>query len=402
MTFKKIINFFLKTSSVTYFFYFIKFLINIQIIRLVSPEIFGSLDVVIAYLAIIDMTTTLPIHMGYINTKDQSGLKESALFLSYLMIPVKISAFLILVLILSFFHEIDFALMSLLFFPKVFVPLNTFLLSILDKNNKYVKSAIYENIASLLGSIICLMLLLYYQNNIYILALRESLPSLILLILLVPFITIKVQDRNKQLISDIFKYSIKVTFSRASEILFFKLPSFILSFLFNNAFVGLFNRAFYIINLYNSLMNVLTQKILFVVYSKNYNMNAVSNNKSFMKFNLFLFIISLPFSILLFLFSEKIILFLLGELWIEATLILKYLSPLIIFFPIFNNLKTYFYSIEKTSLVFYRYIAMSVIFTLICFLFVKQIVMSFIGIIFVIPFIVIIMYDLIRLKNEFS
>jgi len=117
----------------------------------------------------------------------------------------------------------------------------------------------------------------------------------------------------------------------------------------------MFSQAFYLVSLTNTALSTITEKVAMVTYSNSKNENE-DPKRQVDWISLLSFALSAPIALVLFIYSEEILMFLYGEKWIGASPYLKGLAVFGCLIPIFSNLKTYFWSIRKTLFVGWVYI----------------------------------------------
>ena len=146
-----------------------------------------------------------------------------------------------------------------------------------------------------------------------------------------------------------------------SSILILRSPSVIFGIFETKAFVGLYDRTYYLIQLPNTLLSPVLSNFSFTLFSR------ISDDKDKIKqiLDLKIFILAriiLPVFIVLNFFSEFIVL-LLGENWVNITSTVEYLSLLVITLPLINITQQYMLSIDEVwKVIFIRLVALTCFF----------------------------------------
>jgi len=320
------------------------------------PEDFGIIALTLSVLGIIDLFVGFSIPMAYIQAKESETLFGSAYSLSILigLFPILIS--LIIYYPLSVYYNSDIALFVLLIsLSKPFGAMGSIMLANIEKKLHFGKSYMLSGIA--LSSSLSLAIILAYNHfGVYSLVAREIFSGLLLFGVAKWYFTEKIAISYKiNEIKSLMRFSSKMIVSRGAEIAYFKIPLLVIGTLYGTATLGLFTQAFYLASLTSTALGPVTEKIAFVFYSHAKN-NNTSNKKDFNTINFIALIVALPASAILFFYPIEILHFLYGEKWINAGEYLKYLSLFGLLLPIFNNLKSYFYSAGKNNYVTVSYL----------------------------------------------
>ena len=346
-----------KIAFITYFFYAFNFFGQMILARLLTPEYFGIIALVLSVIAIIDMFTTLAISLAYIQAKETETLFSSALALSGLFTIIKT----ILGLIVAFgaytiYGQQIGVFTAVIVLSKIVVPISSLFIAKLDKTVKFEKSTFFTGLSSSLG-VLTAIVLAYYDFGIVSLLFREITPPIILFIFTIIFFKISFKfsyDKNE--IINLLKFSYKMLFSRGAELAFYKTPYFVIEKFFGTLTLGLVSQMIYLSLLLNRLLSIFTQKIAFVFYSTN-NSNRKKQLEGSSVINKSILVATMPVALVMFFFPEQIIIILYGDQWLDGAGILRYFSIYTIFFPLFNNLKSYMYARERHNLISIVYIA---------------------------------------------
>lgn len=328
----------------SYIFYAINFIGQLVLARLLLPEHFGIIALALAVLGMIDLVVGFSIPMAYIQAKESDTLFESAYTLSLIVGIIPIVIALIIYDPLSLYYNSKIALFVILItLSKPFNALGSIILSHMEKNLHFGKSYFLRGIA--LSSALAIAIIMAYSGfEEKSLVAREVLGGVFLFIIAKLYFKEKVNlSYNLEEIKGLMRYSVKMIFSRGAELAYFKIPILLIGTFYGTATLGLFVQSFYLVSLISTALNPITEKVAFVFYSHAKN-NNTDSKKDFNTITVVSLIVALPISTVLFFYPSEVLTLLYGEKWIEASDYLKYLAIFGLLLPIFNNLKSYFYS----------------------------------------------------------
>ncbi|MEQ8241286.1 MAG: lipopolysaccharide biosynthesis protein [Cyclobacteriaceae bacterium] len=119
--------------------------------------------------------------------------------------------------------------------------------------------------------------------------------------------------------------------------------------------LGYYNRAYMLMKLPSNLVNTIITKVAFPIFSKyKDDLNIIRN--SFLNISYVLFLVSIPFSIVLSIYSFEIVIAIFGDNWYESGGLLKILALAIPFSIILSLNGPVYQSQEKTKLLFTTHI----------------------------------------------
>jgi O-antigen/teichoic acid export membrane protein len=339
----------------SYVFYAINFSGQLLLARLLSPEDFGVMALVLAVMGMVDLIVGFSIPMAYIQKKETATLFESASTLSLIVgaLPVIISV--VLYYPLSIYYNEKVALYTFIIsLSKPFYAMGNIVIAKMEKNLKFGKSYILRGVA-LSISLVIAVLMAYFGYEEKSLIARELLSGIFLYVIARYYLGSNISLVYKlEELKDLLAYSLKMLFSRAAELIYFKVPILVIASLYGTVTLGYFSQAFYLASLASTALNPITEKVAFVFYSHSNN-DGKNNRKDFRVIALASLVVALPISFILFVFPKEILSFLYGEKWLGSSLYLQYLACFGLLLPLFNNLKSYFYSLGKNSFVAFSY-----------------------------------------------
>ncbi len=338
--------------SSSYVFFAINFVGQLFLARLLSPEDFGVIALVMSIIGVIDLFIGFSIPMAYIREKETDTLFESASSLSFCvgLLPV-IIALLIYFPISEYYSPLIGKYVILMTLSKPFLALSAIMIANIEKQLSFGKSYLLRG-AALSSSLSISILMAYFGFNEISLIAREILSGVFL------FVIVKFNFKGKLSFSyevhevkSLITYSLKMLFSRACELAYFKIPFLIIGSLYGTTTLGLFSQAFYLVSLVSTALNPITEKVAFIFYSR-----TDDNTSNFRVVNLIIFVVVFPISLALFFFPAEIITLLYGDKWLDSSTYLKYFSIFGFVLPFFNNLKSYFYSQSRNTYVAILYV----------------------------------------------
>ncbi|MBD3797010.1 MAG: oligosaccharide flippase family protein [Campylobacterales bacterium] len=342
-------------TGIQYLFFGINLIGGIFLARLLTPELFGEIALVLSLLALLELFFTLSVSSAYIVTPQTKTLFSSAIILTLISWGVLFVVVLLLLYPMLYFYDPTIVkyLVSIVI-VRLFGYLGGIYLANLDKNLQVYKSSLVSGISSLLSLVLALLVAVTEYQDFSLIA-RELTGGVITFVLAIGlsrqrFTFIYQADEIKIL----FRYSIKMFFSKAAETAYFKLPFFLIGSLFGMATLGLVSQMFYLAALPNTALGAFTDKVAFTFYAKH---NKDTNGQHLMFYtNVLIVLLTLPVALLVYFYSAEILLLIYGTKWIDGAVYLQYLSIMIILLPLFHNLRTYCYSITKNQLVTFSYI----------------------------------------------
>lgn len=350
----------IKTLSITlfsaYFTYALNFLGQVIIARILLPEHFGTLAIVLAIKEILAIFVGLSISMAYIQEKESETLFYSACTLSLIVGFIPIILSIIIFYPLNLFYESKIAIYVILISlntPLVF--LGTILTAKLEKKMFFFKSYLFSALASLITLTITIFLAYYGFEEKSLIA-REFLFGILLFLILKIFIKQKIKFQFKiEEVKKLFNYSLNQLFSRGAEIAYFKIPFLLIGTIYGEVNLGYFYQAFIFTSMLVHISSPITQKAMFVFYSNNKNLD-INSNKIFHITNMIIIFIFIPICLIIFFYSEEIVKIIYGQKWLSAAFYLKYLVIYAVFISIYNNYKSYFYSFASNNFITLSYL----------------------------------------------
>lgn len=346
-----------------YIFFASNFAGQIFLARLLAPEHFGIIALALSIVSLFDLFLSFSFGMAYINTRQSKNLFSSALFLSIILSLVMLLCGVILYFPIGYFYDFETALFVLLIIAsKLFTSISRIIIADLEKNLDFIRSSIVSGFGGTIALIVAVYMA-YDGYNEFSLLFRELLSAVFVYLLSRFFSNVRLTPLNysRREIAILMRYSIKMFFSRGSEILFFKIPFLIIGTLYSQHTLGLISQMFYLALLYNTALGSLTEKVAFVFFSK-FKRDRAKSTKGLKYINFTNIILGIPVFLLIYTYPQELLKLLWGEKWIEGSEMLKSLAVFAILLPTFNSLKSYYYGLGKNSVIVFTYI-----FGLICY-----------------------------------
>lgn len=355
----------IKSFGVSNIFMVLNFIGNIFIIRLLDPETFGIFALSIALIGIVEIFTTFSINTIYLQRKHSkllyNGIVKIILFIIFLKLIAGITVFYFLNnLYLPSIWKIFF----IIFLFKLLVPINSILISILEKDLFFYKAALVVNISNLLGIIFSILSILFIEMEIWALVLKEIIPIFFIFIASA-ILTKKIRYSSKivprKYLKILLLKSLEMYWVRGAELAHSRIPVLIIDNFFGPAIVGLYSQSLYLVNILNRITNSLNQQIGIVFFSDYRNNKKLKKQGAQILYSLTLFL-GFPVAVILFYFTEIIIMSLFGNKWMEAVPLIKFMSPLVLILPIFTIAKSQLFGEKKNLIIALVYILGTIFF----------------------------------------
>ena len=124
---------------------------------------------------------------------------------------------------------------------------------------------------------------------------------------------------------------------------------------------------YYLSNLLNAALSTFNDKVAFVFFSEFKNEKKRAK-KGLLYINLINLLLGIPVSAIFYLFPAEVLNLLWGDKWLAGAPYLQMLSLFVLFLPIFNSLKSYFYGQGKNEIVTFAYLGGLVSYTVFIFI----------------------------------
>lgn len=355
----------IKSFGVSNIFMVLNFIGNIFIIRLLDPETFGIFALSIALIGIVEIFTTFSINTIYLQRKHSkllyNGIVKIILFIIFLKLIAGITVFYFLNnLYLPSIWKIFF----IIFLFKLLVPISSILISILEKDLFFYKAALVVNISNLLGIIFSILSILFIEMEIWALVLKEIIPIFFIFIASA-ILTKKIRYSStivpRKYLKILLLKSLEMYWVRGAELAHSRIPVLIIDNFFGPAIVGLYSQSLYLVNILNRITNSLNQQIGIVFFSDYRNNKKLKKQGAQILYSLTLFL-GFPVAVILFYFTEIIIMSLFGNKWMEAVPLIKFMSPLVLILPIFTIAKSQLFGEKKNLIIALVYILGTIFF----------------------------------------
>lgn len=357
----------IRSFGITNFFMVLNFIGNLLLIRLLSPEIFGLFALSLAIVGIVEIFTTFSINTIYLQRKPNkflfNGIKKIIFFILLLKLSV---AFLVYILLSNVYDSYVWKIFIIIFIFKLCIPINSLLISILEKNLLFFKASLITNFANFFAIILSIMLVTNYSFGIEALIIKEVFPIFFI------FVSSIISSRkflfsssrvSKSYMKLLLLKALEMYWVRFSELSFSRIPLLMMENIFGPAILGFYTQSLYLVNTLNRISNSINQQIGIVFFS-NFRNDKKLKNKGAKMLYLISFIVGAPVSILLYLFNYEVISILFGEKWIDASGLVKYMSPLVLMLPVFTILKSQLFGNRENLKVAFTYLAGTLVFAI--------------------------------------
>ena len=318
---------FFYTSISKYLNVFINILGSAILARILIPEDFGKVAILLIIQSFFFLFGEMGIGIAIVqnNNLDRKNFKE--IFTFTLIVAFSFSVLFSLVSYFVFEHSSDFYLALILSINIFFFILNIVPASLNRKLKKFKKISFYEFLSFFFGWLLCL-LLAYYDFSFYSIALRYVFITIIYSF----FCVYSVRDLlgfsiSLDGIKMIWGFSLFQLLFNAVNFLSRNLDQVLIKFFYSNYLLGIYNRSYQLM-----VMPVgnITGTLSAVLLSHSSHL-ADDKEKFFIRYfeiMKVLILVSLLISSFLFVYSDNIILIILGEKWVEAIPIFRVMSLL--------------------------------------------------------------------------
>jgi teichuronic acid exporter len=367
------------SGSITYWLvknsvFIFTFIGNLILARIVLPESYGLIAIANSINDIVLVFTSLGLNLAVINLFEENKVKESCLFLAWVLF-LFLSLFSVTLYCLLFFYnlisfEIFIILISLAPITCLQLPTSVYL-GIYESQLKFKISVFIWSFGPVIGIIAGIFFAnLNFQE--WSLIIKQIITTLSVFLILFFISSFKFsKNYDPKTMKKILRYSIYIFFQRLTEIPFRIVPVLFLSNLTNKSSIGYFDRSYYFVDTQSSTLSPFYSNVFFSILSKKKNLHKKIN---FAYNEVFFYVSRLTMlsSLVIFFYSDLIIGILLGNYWSEMTNYLKGFSILFLVLPLYN-LKVYtLLSISKTNLI----IIANIVSLIFLFLFILLIFMS--------------------------
>jgi len=323
--------------------YVYTFAANVLLARLLLPEDFGSLALVLALVGFIEMCTSFSLSVVLIQRRDHQTLLRSIFQVGILVIGLKlVIGFMINLMLTDQYAKTIWHLFWLVLISKGFSTLGPLVLAKLEKRGDFLKASYISTGSNFLG--VTLAVLAVMQGaGVYGLILRVVAPPIFLFLLILLFYPSlfphDLKKINRRQLSFLLGVSIKLYFQKGSELGYERIPLFLIESVFGSVVLGLFYQSTYLVKIVHRIASPINHQIAFVFFSKNRQLHKESDF-GYRILVIVNAILGIPLAVIFGLFSEQVVTFLWGEKWIEAAPLLQVMASMSVLFPIFTLMKS--------------------------------------------------------------
>lgn len=328
----------------------INFAGNLALVRILTPQIFGTYALAVALVGIVEIFTTFALQTVYLQRRASERLLAAIVQAMIGIAGLKCLVVLLVLLVLQRHYDAEvWTIFGFIFAAKLLVPFNALLVAMLEKQFRFTASSFVTSLSNSASVVVAVGTGLL-GGGILSLAVRDVLPILIMLGLglwLNRSVKIRWRAFNLRQSRTLVRSALDMYAVRASELGFSKLPPLVVERLFGVEILGFLHQALYLVNSVNRVTVVLNQQIA-VVYFNRYRKNRAKTAEGFrilLAISAALGILAAP--ILLF-FPETLIRILWGEAWLGARDILRIMALLVFVIPLFTILKSQLYGRRRT------------------------------------------------------
>lgn len=342
---KGLFNGLIWTSGGQFLTIIVNLIINIALSRILSPEEFGIMGIIMFFVLIGDVLAKGGLAGALIRMKEVKQIDYSTVFV--FNFSVSVSIYLILIVSSGFISEFynKSQIKSLILVSGLTLIVNSFQLinmTYLIKQWEFKKRFIYEFIANIFAGIISIVLA-FYEFGIWSLAILPLTTSVILTSILI------IREGfhggfnfSKESFLKTYKFGVNTSLASLLETGFENIYSLVLGKYFSISQVGYFYQAQKLQKVPNNVLNAFTQRALFPVLS-----NTQDNKEEFTiiykKILIYFTILVGLLGLLIYIYSEPLVSLLFGDKWLGSIFYLKLLI-----------IASYFYMQEQFNRIIFK------------------------------------------------
>lgn len=323
--------------------YIYTFACNIILARLLLPEDFGLLAVVIALVGLMEIVTSFSLNILFIQRRDHPSLLRSIFQIGILIIGLKLAVGLVVYIIFrQQYDDLIWNLFFLVLLSKLFGGLAPLILARLDKRGEFLKS-IFVSAGSNAVAVTASVIAVFLGAGVYGLSCRVIAPPILTFGVMAfaypSLFPANLLKFNRRQLRFVLRISTNLYFQKASELAYDRIPSLIIESLFGPAVLGLLYQSTYLVRLVQRMISPINNQVALVFFASN-RLDAEESSYGYRHLFLLNVIFALPVVCLFWKFSEDIVVFLWGNKWRDVAALLSIMSPLAILLPIFALLKS--------------------------------------------------------------
>jgi PST family polysaccharide transporter len=345
-------------------FYALNFLGNLALVRLLSPDAFGTVALALALSGLVEMGTTFSLNTVYLQRRSTPSLLATVIQLIGAIVVLKIVVTMLVYVIGKNQYEqqiwMFFAIISL---SKLSIPISALLMSIMDRELRFVRSTAIYNASGTVG-VIFAVLAAAAGAGVYSLLVREVLPLFLRLGGAVYFsrhLRIEWWKVNKRQMKLVARASLEMFGQRAADLGYLKLPALFVEAWFGVAVLGMLNQALYLVNFTNRMTNVVNQQMGTVYFSR-FRKDARKTKEGWAMMLALTLALGLPFAALLYFFPAQVVSLLWGQHWLPAVPIVKSIAAVAILLPVLTIMKSQLLGLRKTNTITLASVAGTIVF----------------------------------------
>lgn len=337
-------------------FQILNFLGNILLARMLLPEYFGTIALALVFREwlsiLIGWSTSQYFVLGDGSQQEFENNFLGATLAGVLIIIVGVALYL---LAHNNENQVFYLIVMIVCFSEGITCVAQLLLAPLERNLELLKLSILRN-GSVTISMVLAVLVAYISPGIWPLVFRELLLSLLLLLAGIWTCNYKIRVNFSSFSKNglkLVKYGYSLNLSRATEVIFYRIPDLLFAKIFGVAETGHFTQARTFIMFTLKIPNTVLEQVLFLSLVKLKSEKKSAEYFYFMQFltSRLMIVAAWYFALL----APPIFIWLFGENWRTASFLLPHLSGFMFFAALFNALQAYYYSLENQLLVTLSY-----------------------------------------------
>ncbi len=330
------------------------FIVNITLSRILTPSDFGTFAIVSIFIGFISTIKDFGIGSFLINKQELTNEIKNTVFLINLIVIVILCGSLLISssFIADFYHDERLKILVLLCSISLFIDGMAIIpSSMLQKNMSFHHLFIVRAASQIVGGIVAISSALNHWG-VYSLIFQSifiSLVSFLLLFYYYPFLPS--MRMNKTLLRSIFSFSGPVFFDNVVQFWTRNIDNLLIGKIFGAGPLGIYNRAYTLMQLPTSNLSSVVSRVLFPYLSKNQN-DIAAASLFYIKALKSIAHISFPLMAMILICSGDIIFFLYGEKWMGVVPILRVFSIAGAVESVLSPMGSLFMALGKTSKMF--------------------------------------------------
>lgn len=319
----------------------------IVLARLLSPKEFGLVGMVTAFTGVLNLFRDFGLSSAAVQRETVSEGQFSTLFWINLLVSALLGlvALAMAPAIAAFYHEPRLVgVTAVLAAGFVFNGAGIQHSALLQREMRFTALAVISTVSLIAGTGIALIVVKAGYGYWALVAMTVTLPLITTILLWLVTAWVPGPPRRGSGIRSMMRFGGTITLNGLVAYLAYNLEKILLGRFWGAAAIGIYGRAYQLINIPTDNMNSAVGEVAFSALSRVQNDPPRFRNYFLKGYSLVLSF-TVPITIVCALFADDVIHVLLGPMWTEATVIFRLLAPTILIFAIINPMGWLLYSL---------------------------------------------------------